>query len=260
MINEAEYQAQMAKLLRRIEELDSATGGATTPALKQVERRMIAIEKQIDVMRHYLSRNIIHDLENVLTSGGFYLFSCKEEGKNPERRHLTLEARNLKGVLGKLEPSECDLRLDVIKPSLKGFYGNIRLGNGLKEGYKIFVPAGEIRARVVCNLLFNAAVHGTGNGIVFDFEGLEDGLYEVGVINGVKDVIPPDKLDSIFCGSRLNSKVKGSGLGLQNARNAMEKYGGRIGAESYVSSGPPKEYFPSGLSLFKVTFGLPKYR
>ena len=88
-------------------------------------------------------------------------------------------------------------------------------------------------------------------------------MHTVSVKNETRRLIPKGKLNSIFEGVMLTHHKGEShkGLGLQNARSVVEKYGGRIWADSYVSSGSPEEpHFSSGLPLFKVTFGLPKYR
>ncbi|MBW2167890.1 MAG: HAMP domain-containing histidine kinase [Deltaproteobacteria bacterium] len=97
--------------------------------------------------------------------------------------------------------------------------------------------------QVIINLLNNAAKFTEQGHVGVDAVARADGWLEVGV-HDTGTGIPPDDIDKVFNkfhqvtkGDTLKDKPNGSGLGLAICRQIIERYGGRIWAESKVGKG-----------------------
>ena len=97
--------------------------------------------------------------------------------------------------------------------------------------------------QVIINLLNNAAKFTEQGHVGVDAVARPDGWIEVGV-HDTGTGIPPDDIDKVFNkfhqvtkGDTLKDKPKGTGLGLAICRQIIERYGGRIWAESKVGKG-----------------------
>jgi signal transduction histidine kinase len=97
--------------------------------------------------------------------------------------------------------------------------------------------------QVIINLLNNAAKFTEQGHVGVDAVARADGWLEVGV-HDTGTGIPPDDIDKVFNkfhqvtkGDTLKDKPNGSGLGLAICRQIIERYGGRIWAESNVGKG-----------------------
>ncbi|MBW2032261.1 MAG: HAMP domain-containing histidine kinase [Deltaproteobacteria bacterium] len=97
--------------------------------------------------------------------------------------------------------------------------------------------------QVIINLLNNAAKFTEKGRVGVDAVARDDGWLEVGV-HDTGTGIPPDDIDKVFNkfhqvtkGDTLKDKPNGSGLGLAICRQIIERYGGRIWAESKVGKG-----------------------
>jgi signal transduction histidine kinase len=105
--------------------------------------------------------------------------------------------------------------------------------------------------QVIINLLNNAAKFTEKGRVDLDASARADGWVEVSV-HDTGMGIPPGDIDKVFDkfhqvtkGDTLKDKPKGSGLGLAICRQIIERYGGRIWAESKTGKGS------------KFTFALP---
>jgi len=204
----------------------------------------------------FFDPELVHDFKSYMRE----VSSCAELAKTsdtPLEKETCLRLiEDLRGgILGVMEPRECDIYGDIVMPSIKDVreYGmklgyGFRTGEGLCLGKKVCVSAHEIRVRVMMNLLSNCFKYGKRGDVTLDYNGTVSGMHGVSVANGMEEPIPPDKLEGIFAGERLRPEITGSGIGLSSARRTVKKYGGEMWANSCVSAGSP---------MFRVTFTLP---
>jgi len=142
----------------------------------------------------------------------------------------------------KLYERECGALSEVIEPAVEGEQKTllekemrVEVLNGARlKGLRLLVDPELMRA-VLANLLSNAVKFGDQGGYVqLGFKETEDS-YEFNVKNNGEG-LPLDKLEESFGKftrlEHVRHKQKGTGLGLFNAREIVERHGGRIRAES----------------------------
>lgn len=148
-----------------------------------------------------------------------------------ERGELELKRKNVKLfddiVFPIVQDERSTLRINVMSLEIEG-------GDEMKD---VVINADPTLLRIVFNnLLQNALKYGRkGGGITIGFRD-EGAAFRFNVKNEGPG-IPPDKLETIFGKfKRLERDVaggiKGTGLGLFNSREIIEKHGGRMWAES----------------------------
>ncbi|MCK5023493.1 MAG: sensor histidine kinase [Candidatus Aenigmarchaeota archaeon] len=205
------------------------SGGNTTEILKLMKKTGLFINEEITPT---LTSEGKHNLNNL--NGG--LIFASDIGK----MEIAITSLNgIKDFFSEYNPCLCDLKKDIIYPSIKNFElvsnssGKKIKTKDMEDGYKVLVSHCDIRSNVFPNLFSNAVKYGKGDDIFLSFEGTQKSngkeRYIVGVTNETNRFFTFEEIEQMFNGERFEPDVaEGSGIGLRSVRETMEKYDGSI--------------------------------
>lgn len=114
-----------------------------------------------------------------------------------------------------------------------------------QEGFKVTCDLDKLSVNVLSNLIQNAKIY-SGPNPTIQVRAAIDGNFGVFAVTDNGPGIPEAKQSVVFnlgAGSRLNQSIEGTGMGLYQARKAVESFGGKIWVRNNPDSQPGCTFF-----------------